>query len=63
VIPSLGFLSSKTGERIVIGGAKTCNNMAADNLSYLEPILARKEAQQLREQIAHLPDDLSTWIT
>lgn len=36
--------------------------MAPFNLSYLEHILARKEAQHLKEHIAHLPDSLEAWI-
>src|SRR5205809_5975045 len=36
--------------------------MATDNLSYFDQILARKEAQQFREQLLHVPDSLEAWM-
>src|SRR5438105_11345219 len=36
--------------------------MATDNLSYFDQILARKEAQALRDQLLHVPDSLEAWM-
>lgn len=36
--------------------------MSTDNLSYFDQILARKEAQALRDQLLRVPDSLQAWM-
>src|SRR6266446_5612040 len=38
------------------------SSMATNNLSYFDQILARKEAQALRDQLLHVPDSLEAWM-